>query len=168
MFSDDPSVVYMGNSVTYTLLQLAAIMGFNQIVLVGVDHSYPVDMPRSRQSKARRRLIREHARKLFGKTVLWDMTSAAVHAWRWRRREVPAADVRPPPEVWTSRDTKGQTHFDQEYTRGSRFIAPRLQLIERAFRVAERWADDHGVEILNATLGTKLEVFSRVSLESLF
>jgi len=39
-FSDSPDKIYIGYSVTYMLLQIAAIMGCNPIILIGVDHRY--------------------------------------------------------------------------------------------------------------------------------
>jgi hypothetical protein len=42
-FSFDPEhELVIGGTVTYVLLQLAYYMGFRKIVLVGVDHNYPV------------------------------------------------------------------------------------------------------------------------------
>ncbi|MBQ4379398.1 MAG: hypothetical protein II821_09430 [Treponema sp.] len=37
-----------------------------------------------------------------------------------------------------------------------------------AFFAAKRYADEHGVRILNATRGGKIEVFERVDFDSLF
>lgn len=39
-FSVDCDKIYLGNTVTYFLIQIAAIMGCNPIILVGVDHKY--------------------------------------------------------------------------------------------------------------------------------
>ncbi len=41
-FSDRADVVYEGWSVTYALLQIAAVMGCDPIYLVGVDYSYKI------------------------------------------------------------------------------------------------------------------------------
>ncbi len=41
-FSNDPSALHEGFTVTVGLLQVAAIMGFTKIVLVGVDHNYQI------------------------------------------------------------------------------------------------------------------------------
>lgn len=38
--SNAPRVVFEGGTVTYTAIQLAACMGFNEIYLLGVDHNY--------------------------------------------------------------------------------------------------------------------------------
>jgi len=39
-FSANPRMLYQGYTVTMTLIQLAALMGASEIVLLGVDHSY--------------------------------------------------------------------------------------------------------------------------------
>lgn len=41
-FSNDPSGLHEGFTVTVGLLQIAAIMGFKKIYLVGVDHNYEI------------------------------------------------------------------------------------------------------------------------------
>lgn len=41
-FSVDPFALYEGGTVTYLLIQIAAIMGCNPIYLLGVDHTFPV------------------------------------------------------------------------------------------------------------------------------
>lgn len=45
IFSEDISVqIGDGYSVTYTFMQVAAYMGFKEIILLGVDHNFPVDI----------------------------------------------------------------------------------------------------------------------------
>ncbi len=41
-FSASPSVIYNGWTVTYSLIQMAIIMGCNPIYLIGIDHKYHV------------------------------------------------------------------------------------------------------------------------------
>ncbi len=41
-FSDSPDELHEGYTVTVGLLQIAAVMGFKQIVLIGVDHNYNI------------------------------------------------------------------------------------------------------------------------------
>jgi hypothetical protein len=41
-FSTDPKVIVWGGTVTYLLLQLAALMGCNPIVLLGIDFNYSI------------------------------------------------------------------------------------------------------------------------------
>ena len=44
-FSDDVSrIMYGGYSVTYCLMQLAVYMGFREIILLGMDHTYAYNM----------------------------------------------------------------------------------------------------------------------------
>ena len=42
-FSNSPDHMYVGYSVTYMLLQVAAMMGCNPIILIGMDHRYPLN-----------------------------------------------------------------------------------------------------------------------------
>lgn len=41
-FSKDPDVTFLGYTVTYPLLQLAALMGCDPIYIIGVDHNYVI------------------------------------------------------------------------------------------------------------------------------
>jgi hypothetical protein len=41
-FSANPSVIYNGWTVTYSLIQMALIMGCNPIYLIGIDHKYQI------------------------------------------------------------------------------------------------------------------------------
>lgn len=69
--------------------------------------------------------------------------------------------------VWTS---TGQdvNHFSPEYFgKGYRWHDPNVERMEQAYRCAREFADRNGVEILNATVGGKLEVFKRVSIDFL-
>jgi hypothetical protein len=43
-FSVDCDKIYLGNTVTYFLIQIAAIMGCNPIILIGVDHNYHLNI----------------------------------------------------------------------------------------------------------------------------
>lgn len=44
---------------------------------------------------------------------------------------------------------------------------PALKLCEVSFREAKKYCEEHGIKIMNATRGGKLEVFDRVSLDDL-
>ena len=44
---------------------------------------------------------------------------------------------------------------------------PELTLCENSFRGARKYCEEHGIKIMNATRGGKLEVFERISLDSL-
>jgi len=41
-FSTEPGTVFWATTIVYTCLQLAALMGFKEIYLIGVDHNFPV------------------------------------------------------------------------------------------------------------------------------
>lgn len=60
-------------------------------------------------------------------------------------------------------------HFDQSYfPLGSRIRAPYLEVQDYAFKLAKLHWQSAGRSVFNATAGGQLEVFERVSFESLF
>ena len=60
---------------------------------------------------------------------------------------------------------KDQNHFDERYRLEGELVRPApLSLMTIAFRHARAWADSTGCRILNATPGSKLDVFERASL----
>lgn len=163
-FSDQPNAVYGGFSVTYVLLQLAAIMGCDPIYLIGVDHRYNLGrLPLSTRvnRKARRWLSR-----VTEGTPAYDVLRAA-RIERLKRR--PAGAQPSAKQFWSAEKAAQPTHFDERYSEGAskRFLIPEPALAERAFRSASQWADEHGVRIENATPDSALDVFPRVSYESL-
>lgn len=121
-FSSDPFAIHEGFTVTAGLIQIAAIMGFKQIILVGVDHNYVI----------------------------------------------------PEQNVNTDKKWSGaglSNHFSDEYTNhsnGQVWEMPNIEKMTRAYDAAARWGKENGVEILNATPGTKLDSFVKVDYDSLF
>lgn len=116
-FSEDPSkCTYEGGTVTYLCIQLAAYMGFSEIILLGNDFSYSIE-------KNKDGIIVNNVKDYFVDNYI------------------------------------GTTE--------SRFY-PRLDLCENAFNCAKNYADTHNISIKNATRGGKLEVFERISFDSLF
>lgn len=166
-FSQESDVVHMGNSVTYSLMQIAAIMGVRQIILLGVDHNYPVVMGAAGHSDGQgiRSVVKGMGKRLLGGTRIWRVAGAAWHA---AKNGGPTDKSRKDAKTWTVGNARGKTHFDEKYTTGKRFIAPRLVEIERALESAKVWGEKNNVEILNATPGSALNVFPKVSLDSLF
>jgi hypothetical protein len=159
-FSDQPAQVYRGFTVTFMLLQIAAIMGCDPIVLVGADHRY--ELSRRGYSRALRSVWRGVARQLRGGR-LYETALAAQRAWTkggasWE------------PALWTTADATRPTHFTSGYTDDgkNRFLPPEPEEAEHDFDCARRWAESKGRRILNATPGTALESFSKVNFESLF
>lgn len=121
-FSNDPAALHEGFTVTVGLLQIAAIMGFEKIYLVGVDHNY----------------------------------------------EIPTDNVNED-RKWSGQGLSN--HFSEEYTNhanGQVWEMPDIVKMTKAYDAAASWAAENGIEILNATPGTKLESFPKVDFNSLF
>lgn len=118
-FSRDPTrVVWEGATVTYAALQLAYFMGFQQVILIGVDHSFATQGP-------------------------------------------------PNQEVVSTGDDPN--HFAPDYFgRGFRWQLPDLQLSEMAYGLAREAYALAGRQVLDATVGGKLQVFPKVDYTSLF
>lgn len=113
-FSEDISdSVGEGYTVTYTCMQVAAYMGFKEMILLGVDHNFPVDVTPE------------------GTVVVND--GAAEHFY-------------------------GSNEIPRHY--------PMLYKVDLAFKTAKEYAEKHGIRIINATRGGKLEIFERQTLES--
>lgn len=64
-------------------------------------------------------------------------------------------------------DKTVKDHFDDTDCLATGFPAV-LETAQYAFTIAKEYADNHGIEIFNATRGGKLEVFPRVDFDSLF
>lgn len=159
-FSEEPGRVFRGFTVTFMLLQIAAIMGCDPIVLVGADHRY--ELSRRGYSRFARMAWRGAARRLRGGR-LYESVLAAQRAWT-QGRDASA------PALWTTADASQPTHFTPDYTDGGRnqFLPPEPEEAERDFECARRWAEARGRRILNATPGTALESLPRVDFGSLF
>ena len=125
-FSDDISkCVYDGGTVTYVSLQCAVYMGFKEIILLGVDHSFARE-----QTKDGKMIINNKIKNHF--------------------------------QDYQTDDFWGNGQKDEEAV-----VFP-LDFATDAFITARHYADEHGVRILNATRGGKLEVFERVDFDTLF
>lgn len=109
-FSDDVSnIVYDGFTVTYSMLQFAMYMGFEEIYLLGIDFNY----------------------------IINDKNQIDKESYPDERM---ATNVGGNPDI--------------EYNLS-------------AYEEANRYANEHGVKIYNATRGGKLEVFDRVNFDEL-
>ena len=164
-FSSDPGQVYRGYTVTYMLLQIAAVMGCDPIILIGTDHRYDLRR-RYILSKGLRRFRRWATRHLRG-GVVYNMTNAArLEYIKAKGRRGRAMDD----PLWESGDAAAPTHFTSHYTTPEkrRFLPPEPEEAEGDFACARRWAEARGVRILNATPGTALDVFPKVAFDELF
>jgi hypothetical protein len=120
-FSSDPARLYHGFTVTYMLLQIAAVLGCNPIILVGCDHSYTIT----------------------------DAERVGDH--------------------WS--DPKSQSHFTAGYCdaeAGRVWNLPQPLRMEAAYEAGRDAANRLGIEILNATPGSQLDVYPRADFEDLF
>lgn len=118
-FSTDLSEgVWEGATVTYVAMQVAFYLGFQQVVLVGVDHSFA--------------------------------TKGAPHTIVVSEGDDP-------------------NHFDPRYFgKGFRWQLPDLETSELAYRIAKFKFAEAGREIIDATIGGKLEIFPKVNYKDLF
>lgn len=70
--------------------------------------------------------------------------------------------------VWTSQEDD-QNHFDPRYFgKGYRWHDPNVARMEQAYEATRAFAEENNWNVLNATIGGKLEVFDRVNYEEIF
>jgi hypothetical protein len=110
--------LWEGATVTYVAMQLAFHMGFSQVILIGVDHSFST----------------------MGK-----------------------------PNTTVVSQGDDPDHFDSKYFgKGFRWQLPDLETSECAYRMAQDNYLSADREILDATVGGKLDVFPKLDYDSLF
>lgn len=111
--SEDVSQYFsITQSVTIQAFELAFYMGFKEIYLLGVDHSYTVE-------------IDINGKKHTNKNVV--------------------------------------SHFKEDSDKSPCFIYK--DALTKEFEICKRYADQHGIKVVNVTRGGKLEVFERDTLE---
>ncbi len=170
-FSASENSIYLGSTVTYLLLQIAAVMGCDPIILVGVDHRFEFKEGVNDSLSpfqvwkigARRRLFR-------------FIEGTPLHQFLRTYREVKTemkkekGETIGQAEFWDSSDPTSPTHFDPRYIAGEskRFSKPAPEISEKQFDCAHLWAEENDRQILNATPGTALESFPKISFEDLF
>jgi len=163
-FSNEAGRLSVGYSVVYLLLQVAAVMGCNPIILIGVDHRY--HLQKKQRLTRRIRLCGRWLARHYDQTAWYKAGHAAyLEFFKARHSAGPAA----PRRVWKADDAQGPTHFDARYTdERKRFLMPRPLDAEQDFACAARWAEENGLQILNATPNSALDSFPKVSFDSLF
>ncbi len=125
LFSDDISkCVHDGGTITYVSIQCAVYLGFKEIILLGVDHSFAKERTKD------------------GLKINSGVTNHFQNYLTDRAKEIGI--------------------IDEEYV-----VFP-VDFATMAFEKAKEYADSHGIKILNATRGGKLEVFERVDFDALF
>jgi len=117
-YTDITKGMWEGATVTYVAMQIAYYLGFREVILIGVDHSFA--------------------------------TQGEPHAAVVSQGEDP-------------------NHFDPQYFgKGFRWNLPDLERSELAYRVAKYQFERDGREIIDATVGGKLQVFRKVDYQTLF
>ncbi len=125
-FSFDADVnTFAGGTVTFTCMQLAAYLGYEEIYLIGVDADYAI--PKDAELSG------------TGKVKEIDMPS----------------------------DDPNHFHVDY-FGKGKRWHEPNVKVMRAAYKKANAASKERGVEIINATVGGKLEVFPRVDYDAIF
>lgn len=129
MFSTDANeCVVQPYTVAITMLQIAAYMGFSEIVLIGCDTNYVVAES-----------VRREGATAVGRMAL------------------------------TSSKDDDANHFDPSYFgRGRQWHDPQPDKMIEHYEHAKVALDRLGVAVYNATVGGRLEVFPRRTLESFF
>jgi len=116
--TDITSGVWGGATVTFATMQVAYYLGFDKVILVGVDHSFTT------QGKPHSTVVSQ------------------------------GDDL---------------NHFDPQYFgKGFRWQLPDLETSEQAYSMAKFHFEHAGREIIDATIGGKLQVFPKVEYQSLF
>jgi hypothetical protein len=117
-YTDITKGVWSGATVTYVTMQIAYYLGFSEVILIGVDHSFT--------------------------------TQGEPHAAVVSEGDDP-------------------DHFDPHYFgKGFRWNLPDLECSELAYRIAKYQFESDGREIVDATVGGKLQVFRKVDYQTLF
>lgn len=164
-FGHAPDRLSVGYTVTYMLLQAAAVMGCNPIILIGADHRYAL----TRRYPVRRlvRLAGRWAARRYDTRPWYRAGRAAAMELAKARRDAGRAR---PPRLWQAGDATAPTHFDNRYATGEKkhFLVPRPREAEQDFACARQWAEANGVQILNATPCPALHVFEKVDFDTLF
>ncbi len=110
--------VWGGTTVTYTAIQIAYYLGFEKVILIGVDHAF---------------------------------------------------STRGKPHTVVVSEGDDPNHFDPAYFgRGFRWQLPDLETSELAYRIAKYYFNKANREIVDATVGGKLQVFPKVDYRKLF
>lgn len=145
--SDITSKVYNGKTITYINFQIAAYLGFKEIILLGVDHFF------SRQC------------------YLPD--DLKYYDWERDKDHYIKGDNLNLSFVTETKTFEGvKDHFCDNYSDGLDELkisaGYSIEEVTRAYKMAKKYAESHGIKILNATRGGKLNVFKRVNFDSLF
>lgn len=117
-YTDITRGIWEGATVTFVAMQIAYYLGFQKIILIGVDHSFTT------QGKPHTTIVSEG---------------------------------------------DDPNHFHPQYFgKGFRWQLPDLETSELAYRIAKYQFEIKGREIVDATIGGKLQVFRKIDYQALF
>jgi 6-hydroxymethylpterin diphosphokinase MptE-like protein len=122
---DFASIVHLGSTITFAMIELAYHLGCDPVYLVGLDHDY----------------------------------DSVLEAYP------------PGPMTIDSQNmekVRGLHFLDDYYREGDRIYVPLIDRMEASYRLAREVFEEEGRTILNASARTKLDVFDRVSFDTLF
>lgn len=142
-FAEQPELVFMAFTVTITLIQIAAMLGCNPIILLGIDHNYPITKIRTQGA----------GRQLNPTPLIPPEQLQHRNKIGW--------------DFWEGGSAAGSTHFTDRYTSDKIFVPPRTAWSEVAYAYCRAWGESQGIEILNATPGSRLEAFRMVDFDAL-
>ncbi|MFC0408207.1 motility associated factor glycosyltransferase family protein [Roseomonas elaeocarpi] len=141
-FGETPAMLFNSFTVTIVLIQLAVMMGCNPVVLIGVDHTYPI-------AKVRRRGQDEQDPNPTAHIAPEDLLKRTRLGF----------------DFWEGNTAQGPTHFTNNYTSNRIFVPPRTAWSEVCYSYCSLWGAANGVEIINATPGTHLDAFPKAEFE---
>lgn len=144
-FGETPRTLFMSFTVTITLIQIAALMGCNPIILVGVDHNYPI-------ARIKRHGKDEAIQNPAMTAPISELSRRSRLGW----------------DFWEGNAATGTTHFTDKYVTNKIFVPPRTPWAETVYDYSRLWGDYNGVEILNATPGSHLDSYRKIDFTKLF
>ena len=151
-FSEDITQgVYTGMTITYANIQIAVYLGFKELILIGVDHN-------------------------FSNLAYLPPKYRNLAEYDWKRDPLKFRENAEQDFAYEIRHVEGvRDHFCDNYVVDGMFDGKgkgggtySVEDAVRAYLAARQYAEQHGIRIVNATRGGKLNVFKRVSFDSLF
>jgi FkbM family methyltransferase len=85
LFSKDPRQgIWQGYTVTFVAMQLAYFMGFQEIILIGVDHNFQTKGPANKEVVSKGDDPNHFATNYFGEGVRWHLPDLRNSEWAYR------------------------------------------------------------------------------------
>ena len=91
-FSEEPFMLQWGATVTYDCIQLAAYMGFDEIYLLGVDHSFPLAIKNNGEIIQKK--VGGHFSPIYGETIYNAQIDISNAAYKTARAYAEQHDIK--------------------------------------------------------------------------